>query len=96
MGITNILPFLASVGGKAHMKMSQKRKRVRYSAGEAENMIMNEHDSGDSDIDLGEDLSDNGWGTCSDLDAETEEETAVQEEMMSDNRAGATTTTSSG
>ena len=59
-------------------------------------MIMNDHDSGYSDIDLGEDLSDDGWGTCSDLNAETEEETAVQEEMMSDNRAGATTTTSSG
>ena len=59
-------------------------------------MIMNDQDSGDSDIDLGEDLSDDGWGICSDLDAETEEETAGQEEMMSDNRAGATTTTISG
>ena len=78
------------------MKMSQKSKRVRYSAQEAENMIMNDHNSGHSDIDLGEDLSDDGWGTCSDLDAETEEETAGQEEMMKDNIAGATTTTRSG
>ena len=76
--------------------MSQKSKRVRYSVEEAKDMIMNDHDSGDSDIDLEEDLSDDGWGTGSDLDVETEEETAVQEEMMSDNRAGATTTTSSG
>ena len=71
MGITNILPFLASVGGREHVKMSQESQRVRYSAEEAENMIMNDQDSGDSDIDLGKDLSDDGWGTCSDLDAET-------------------------
>ena len=46
------------------MKMSGKSKRVRYSAEETENMIPNDHYSGDSDIDLGEDLSDNGWVTC--------------------------------
>ena len=69
---------------------------MRYSSEEAENMILNDQDSGDSDIDLGEDLSDDGWGTCSDLDAESEEETADQEEMMSDNKADATTTSSSG
>ena len=79
MGITNILPFLASVGGKEHVKMLPKSKRVRYSTEEAENMIMNDQDSGDSDKDLGEDLSNDGWVTCSDLDAETEVGTADQE-----------------
>ena len=34
------------------MKMTGKSKRVRYSAAEAENMILNDQDSGDSGIDL--------------------------------------------
>ena len=82
------------------MKMSGTSKRVRYSAEEAENMIINDQDSGDSDIDLREDLSDNGWDTCSDLDAESEVETDGKEESMglevSDNRTDATPTSTSG
>ena len=38
---------------KKHMKMSGKSKRVRYSAEEAENMILNDQDRGDSDTDWG-------------------------------------------
>ena len=63
-------------------------------------MILKDQDSRDSDIDLGDDLTDDGWGTCSYLDAESEEETAGQEESMdvevSDNRIDATLTSSSG
>ena len=82
------------------MKRSEKSKRFRYLAEEAENMILNDLDSRDSNIDLGENLSDDGSGTYSDLDAESEEVTADQEESIdvevSDNRTNATPTSSSG
>ena len=51
------------------MTMSGKSKRIRKSAEEAENMMLYDQDSGSSDINLVEDLSDNGWDACSDLDA---------------------------
>ena len=52
--------------------MSKRPKKNCYSAAEAIDMIMNDPDSGDSDIDFGDDLSgDELQGDC-DLDAESE------------------------
>ena len=36
-------------------------------------MIMHDANSGDSDLDLGDDFSDDGWGSNSDLEAEFED-----------------------
>ena len=59
------------------------KKRERYSLKEVEDMLMNDPDSGDSDIDLGEDLADWGdegyWDEGSENEDNNEEEAGNEE-----------------
>ena len=53
--------------------MSRRENKHKFSAQEAIDMIMHDPDSGDSDLDLGEGLSDDGWQTNSDLEVAFED-----------------------
>ena len=52
---------------------------------EAGEMILNNADSDDNDIDLGENISDNDWESNSDLDANSEGENEIYDDNSFDN-----------